>query len=916
MAKRKNGNPVDSKSVAIDPPRMTILSDHSIFTEEEQKGASEGDSFALYSRLGAAFDIIRHKNTRTPLAIAIYGDWGTGKTSAMRWLENYLNQWGKQTKTSREGHMRTRCVWFDPWKYQKRDDVWRGLIAEVIIKAIDVKGASLPKVVSAAKRFGFFLGRSFLNTLSGIKLTAGSKKVGGEASVDLEALTKIVEDYQRTNHPEKAYLNEFEDALKSWIDSSLAPDERMVIFIDDLDRCLPDVVLEVLEALKLYLNIPKLIFVVGVDRDAVDQIVRQHYKEAGLADQKAGQYLAKMFQVEIDIPPSQTQMTGFLKGQIEELNAVSNEYWSEMLNGWNTEYRTIIEQKIATLSEHNPREIKRLLNSTLLRGTAAARDLELRKDEKRTESMLFTQGCQIYLVHHVLRDNKLTPASILREDSTFAFFEKWSKFCTKHPDFRPVKQPDSEVKEGGDSADVGRDKGAWTWENWLSESKSQIDAPPDSNSGDAKQDEIELRKRLPRERGSGDRYPLLDNEDLWDLMQIPFSVDVAASTSVNRNKPKGDDEDDTLSTTSRPKPDPGLNDGAKDDTDQSTVDELPREIISRISKSLNKKNISHRDLRRVTDLDLSSTEIESLALVASLENLTGLVLDYIKFPDLAPLTKLKNLDRLSLRHTEITDLDQLSPLKKLTELKLGYTQIADLRPLESLDNLSRLWLNNTRVFNLAPLSSLKKLANLWLNNTNVTDLSPLSDLTNLTELGIRKTPVVDINPISSLRELQILGLTETQVTDFNPLSSLTNLTELWLNATGIVDLSPLSSIKGLTELGLLDTRVADVAPLSPLVNLRKLGLTGTKVTDLGPLSSLTNLTALWLSDTLIDDLTPISSLTNLTKLYLDNTQVTDLSPLMSLENLSELGLGGDLWRENKSFKMLRQEFPKLLVLAM
>ena len=78
-----------------------------------------------------------------------------------------------------------------------------------------------------------------------------------------------------------------------------------VTFIDDLDRCLPEATLEILEVLKLYLNFQQLIFVVGLDRSVVDQIVRHNYverlagdpdgREAQTARVKADQYLDKMF---------------------------------------------------------------------------------------------------------------------------------------------------------------------------------------------------------------------------------------------------------------------------------------------------------------------------------------------------------------------------------------------------------------------------------------------------------------------------------------------------------------------------------------------------------------------------------------------------------------------------------------------
>jgi predicted KAP-like P-loop ATPase len=162
---------------AIEPPRMTVLSDHPILRESDSILGPENDSFHLRSRLAAVYDIIRHKNTRAPIAIALYGGWGTGKSSAMRWLQKQLEFWYKLSPKERKDHVRVRTVWFDPWKYQTREEVWRGLIAEVIINSIDLKKASLATVANAAKSFGFFLGRSFLNILCSAKLKVGAAQI-------------------------------------------------------------------------------------------------------------------------------------------------------------------------------------------------------------------------------------------------------------------------------------------------------------------------------------------------------------------------------------------------------------------------------------------------------------------------------------------------------------------------------------------------------------------------------------------------------------------------------------------------------------------------------------------------------------------------------------------------------------------
>ena len=345
----------------------------------------------------------------------------------MRWLRDQLALWSKQSKEHRAGHMKVRTVWFDPWKFQKREDVWRGLIAEVIIHSIDIENASLATVTSATKKFGLFLGRSFLNILSSAKVKAGA------AEVDLDVLKKIAEDYHEAAHPEKAYLNEFETALKDWVGDSLKADERMVVFIDDLDRCLPEVTFEVLEALKLYLNIPKLVFVVGLDRRVVESYVKHHYKKDEIDNSKARHYLDKMFQVEVEIPPSQMQIEGYLDQQIKSLNEACDNYWSKNLDkAWYGQHRSSIEGKIRILAEHNPREIKRLLNSTLLRATAAAQNDNLGGNE----SERFAQALRFFWFSAFLSRDVPDSASLMLERTTLEFFVQWSRFVENYPEFR------------------------------------------------------------------------------------------------------------------------------------------------------------------------------------------------------------------------------------------------------------------------------------------------------------------------------------------------------------------------------------------------------------------------------------------------------------------------------------------------
>jgi hypothetical protein len=458
---------------AHQPPKITILSDHASQDRCEQEMANDAaatladkDRLNLEKRLASTFDILRHKNTRCPLAVAVYGDWGTGKTSAMRWLETRLHEWNKLDNPKRQGHPRAYPVWFDPWRYHSKEEVWRGIIAEVILSLFRVNHLNhenaLPRMVQAVKKFGGFLGRSFIHAMANLEIEAGGKaKLPGIAEGEVKFTAKgemfrdIWEEYEKAAQPQKAHLNHFEDTLRTWVTDFLGPQApsdkkathvtrepaRLVLFIDDLDRCLPEVTLEVIEALKLYLNIDHLIFVVGLDETVVRSVVAEHYKKAGVDAAKAGRYLDKIFQVDLRIPPSEAQMPGYMKTQIAALNEATGGYWQSIME--RSGHRETLESVLISLARNNPREVKRLLNSALLRGRAASLDETLTGDEERThlssesseipesqqekEATRFAQGVQLLLLQRLLADRLFQSEDLLTYRHHLKWFEEASR---------------------------------------------------------------------------------------------------------------------------------------------------------------------------------------------------------------------------------------------------------------------------------------------------------------------------------------------------------------------------------------------------------------------------------------------------------------------------------------------------------
>lgn len=515
------------KNQILKPPQMTILSDHAVTTED--------DFLSLESRLSVVLDILRHRHTCCPIAIAIYGDWGTGKTSAMRWLEVQLNRWNKKNSTDRDAHPRVYPVWFDPWKYHSREAVWRGIVAEVILSLFRVSKLDRQnfgiRITEAAKKFGAFLGKGFLHALANTELTLKAEaktpaaKVAPEVKFSGEMFRDIYSEFEKSNHPEKAHLNQFEESLKQWVKDFLTQDERLAIFIDDLDRCLPEVTLEVLEAIKLYLNIPQIMFVAGLDRAVVNSVVIKHYDTHGLGKEKARQYLDKIFQVEIQIPPSEQQMEKFLNSQILALDKLTNGYWESNLQ---ESHRQALMQAIQRLAKHNPRETKRLLNSSLLLGRAAADNTVLISssgDTEKDRQLRFAQGIQLFLLQRLLQEQSSNVSRLLIEEKSLKWFKRASEFASSNLEFIP--RLDNFILRYGETEKGDR--------RVISPRRWRLGPAPSEYGLNEKalyELDILIEGRPRDDVGRLLELPLMCNEILWILLRVPFSVAVAQFVPV------------------------------------------------------------------------------------------------------------------------------------------------------------------------------------------------------------------------------------------------------------------------------------------------------------------------------------------------------------------------------------------------
>jgi hypothetical protein len=169
--------------------------------------------------------------------------------------------------------------------------------AKELIKKIDIN-----KILGKGVKYGLDLflsgGIGMLTDLSLSGLLSTIKSNAGEVQAkDIEEILSMLKKNDKTRTEIKKFRNEFKDLLKK------SKVENVVVFIDELDRCLPDTVLEVFEAMRLFLFVEGMSFVIGADERLIQYSIKSKYKEVPGNNMDIGkEYLEKVIQYPLYIP--------------------------------------------------------------------------------------------------------------------------------------------------------------------------------------------------------------------------------------------------------------------------------------------------------------------------------------------------------------------------------------------------------------------------------------------------------------------------------------------------------------------------------------------------------------------------------------------------------------------------------------
>lgn len=352
-----------------------------------------------------------------PLTIGVFGDWGSGKSSIMKMLEHKL-----------KNNEKVLTIYFNSWLFESYEDAKISLLENILLelsknKSLDEKAKK--KLLSLISKVDYMklakdgirkYGKNIVDIIAtggiGIAIEAAfsmlnANKLKELATADISKLDEYIKEEQEntTKNTIKTFRRDFEELIGA------TDYESVVIFIDDLDRCMPNRVIDTLEAIKLFLSVPNVAFVIGADERIIKHSISMHLQLHTFnnnseylqnTQQIVTDYIEKLIQIPYRIPKlsfseietynnllfckTETNDEKFTQIYEKYLEFRGEDFYSAYTYGHIKEIADLndkpklthllnlshnISQMITSVLKGNPRQTKRFLNTFMLRSKLA-----------------------------------------------------------------------------------------------------------------------------------------------------------------------------------------------------------------------------------------------------------------------------------------------------------------------------------------------------------------------------------------------------------------------------------------------------------------------------------------------------------------------------------------------------------------
>jgi len=259
-----------------------------------------------------------------PISIGVSGSWGSGKSSMVKMIGNELKNRDKEGK-------KYIFLEFNAWLYQGYEDAKTSLLqsvsqvlsSEIAKQEIAEDDTAWKKFKSFSKRInwfqvtklalplfaGFIPGLNAMGSIGNLVSALSNSimnpddKITNSATVN-EAIEKITpeikelwktEDVKPITEQIEGLRREFQELLEQL-------NVKLIVLVDDLDRCLPETAISTLEAMRLLLFVERTAFIIAADEQMIRNGVKAHFGDIELSEGLVTSYFDKLIQVPITVP--------------------------------------------------------------------------------------------------------------------------------------------------------------------------------------------------------------------------------------------------------------------------------------------------------------------------------------------------------------------------------------------------------------------------------------------------------------------------------------------------------------------------------------------------------------------------------------------------------------------------------------
>jgi predicted KAP-like P-loop ATPase len=289
--------------------------------------------------VAAVLSIISDKKLH-PSTIGIYGDWGSGKSSLMRMARLALEK---------NSNSKILAIPFNGWLFESYEDAKSALMG-TILDEISNHRKILPKTKKLISKLlrqvdlmrltvgvGKYLAAYALAGNTGLALTAAvdlptvAKDIATKVKdISPDEIEKIIRENKSEPGDIRLAIREFHSDFTQLLKETNI--ETLVVFIDDLDRCSPATVLDIFEAIRLFLFVPNSVYVIAADENLIRYAVSTKFPGYPEKSENIGRdYLEKLVQYPIKVPTlGKSEIENYIKLLFAESVGIDKEIFEKI----------------------------------------------------------------------------------------------------------------------------------------------------------------------------------------------------------------------------------------------------------------------------------------------------------------------------------------------------------------------------------------------------------------------------------------------------------------------------------------------------------------------------------------------------------------------------------------------------------